>query len=157
LRRINSGVAVFAVRALDELVGRQLSTARFLSWVTGAFAVVALVLALIGIYGTLSYWVRRRTAEIGIRTALGANQSRVLRLVVGQAMLLTGIGLVTGVVLAAALGRFVQTQLYAVQPIDWISFAGTAVVMIAAALIASLAPAMRALRVNPIVALRSDA
>jgi predicted permease len=157
LRRINSGVAVFAVRALDELVERQLSTARFLSWVTGAFAVVALVLALIGIYGTLSYWVRRRTAEIGIRTALGANQSRVLRLVVGQAMLLTGIGLVTGVVLAAALGRFVQTQLYAVQPIDWISFAGTAVVMIAAALIASLAPAMRALRVNPIVALRSDA
>ena len=154
LRRINPAVAVFNVRPLSELVDAQLAAAKFLSWVTGSFAVIALTLALIGIYGTLSYWVRRRTAEIGLRAALGADRLRVLRLVVGQALTLTIIGVVIGAGLAAGLGRFIQTQLYDVQPIDWISFAGTAVVMILAALIASLAPAIRALRVNPIVALR---
>jgi predicted lysophospholipase L1 biosynthesis ABC-type transport system permease subunit len=154
LRRINPAVAVFNVRPLSELVDAQLAAAKFLSWVTGSFAVVALTLALIGIYGTLSYWVRRRTAEIGLRAALGADRSRVLQLVVGQALTLTIIGVVIGAVLAAGLSRFIQTQLYDVQAIDWISFAGTAAVMIVAALIASLAPAIRALRVNPIVALR---
>jgi predicted permease len=157
LKRLNPGVAVFSVRPLDDLVDQQLATAKFLSWVTGAFAVVALTLALIGIYGTLSYWVRRRTAEIGIRAALGADRLRVLRLVVGQAMLLTIIGVAGGVLLAAALSRLIQTQLYAVQPVDWVSFLTTGALMIAAALVASLAPAIRALRVNPIVALRSDA
>jgi putative ABC transport system permease protein len=157
LRRIDPAVAVFAVRPLAELVDQQLATAKFLSWLTGAFAVLALTLALIGIYGTLSYWVRRRTSEIGIRAALGANRRRVLGLVVGQAMLLTATGVIIGVVLAAALARLMQTQLYAVQAIDWLSFAGTSVLMVTAALIASLAPAIRALRVNPIVALRSDA
>ncbi len=154
LRRINPAVAVFNVRPLSELVDAQLAAAKFLSWVTGSFAVVALTLALIGIYGTLSYWVRRRTAEIGLRAALGADRSRVLRLVVGQALTLTIIGVVIGAGLAAGLSRFIQTQLYDVQAIDWISFAGTAAVMIVAALVASLAPAIRALRVNPIVALR---
>jgi putative ABC transport system permease protein len=157
LRRINPAVAVFDVQSLSELVDAQLAAAKFLSWVTGAFAVVALTLALIGIYGTLSYWVRRRTAEIGIRAALGADRSRVLGLVVGQAMTLTMIGVVMGAMLAAALGRFVQTQLFAVQPIDWVSFAGTAAVMVLAALIASVAPAIRALRIDPMVALRADA
>jgi ABC-type antimicrobial peptide transport system permease subunit len=157
LSRINPAVAVFAVRPLAELVDQQLATAKFLSWVTGAFAVLALTLALIGIYGTLSYWVRRRTSEIGIRAALGASRGRTLGLVVSQAMLLTATGVIIGVVLAAALARVVQTQLYAVQAIDWLSFVGTGVLMVTAALIASLAPAIRALRVNPIVALRSDA
>jgi predicted permease len=156
LQRINPGVAVFNVQPLRDLVDAQLAAAKFLSWVTGAFAVVALTLAVIGIYGTLAYWVRRRTAEIGIRTALGADRSRVLGLVVGQAMTLTAIGLVVGALLAAGLGRFVETQLYAVQPIDWMSFAATAAVTVLAALIASVAPAMRALRVDPMLALRAD-
>jgi putative ABC transport system permease protein len=154
LRRINPSVAVFRVRPLSELVAAQLSTAKFLSWVTGSFAAIALTLAVIGIYGTLAYWVRRRTAEIGIRAALGADRMQVLRLVVGQAMMLTGIGVVAGVVLAVAFGRLIQTQLYAVQSIDWVSFAATILVMLVAALIASLSPAIRALRVNPMIALR---
>jgi predicted permease len=155
LRRINPGVAVFNVQPLSGLVDTQLSAAKFLSWVTGTFALVALTLAILGIYGTLSYWVRRRRTEIGIRAALGANRSRVLTLVVGQAMVLAAIGVVVGAALAAALGGFVQSQLYGVQAIDWLSFAATAGVMLVAALIASMAPAIRALRVNPIVALRS--
>jgi putative ABC transport system permease protein len=155
LRRINPAVAVFNVRPLSELVDAQLSAAKFLSWVTGAFAVVALALALIGIYGTLSYWVRRRTSEIGIRTALGAGRFEVLRLVVGQSLSLTAVGVAIGAALAAGLGRVIQSQLYAVSAIDWMAFGGTAVLMLMAALVASLAPAIRALRVNPIIALRN--
>jgi predicted permease len=155
LRRIDPGVAVFNVQPLGDLVDAQLSAARFLSWITGAFAALALSLSVLGISGTLSYWVKRRTAEIGIRTALGASRSRVLTLVVGQAMMLAAIGVIVGSVLALALGRVIASQLYAVEPIDWLSFAGTMALMLAAALMASLAPAVRALRVDPLAALRS--
>lgn len=157
LRRSAPGVAVYNVQPLQELVDGQLAAARFLSWLTGAFAAVALTLVVIGIYGTLAYWVRRRTAEIGIRSALGADRRRLLGLVLGQALAMTVIGVAVGALVAAGLGRFVQNQLYAVQTIDWVSFVGTAVVMLVAATIASLAPAFRALRVDPIVALRSGA
>jgi putative ABC transport system permease protein len=149
------GVAVFNARALDSLVAAQLAPARFLSWLTGAFATVALTLAVIGIYGMLSYWVRRRTSEIGIRAALGANQSRLLSLVVGQALAMAAVGVLVGAILAAGLTRLIETQLYAVRPMDWVSFVVTAAVMLLAAMAASLAPALRALRLNPIVALRS--
>ena len=103
----------------------------------------------------LSYWVRRRTAEIGIRAALGANRASLLGLVVGQALAMAAIGVGVGAALAAGLTRFIETQLYAVQPMDWMSFGGTAAVMLTAAVVASLAPALKALRLDPIVALRS--
>jgi len=154
LQRAEPGVAVFNAQPLAALVATQLAPARFLSWLTSAFAAMALALAIIGIYGMLSYSVRRRTAEIGIRAALGANRSRVLALVVGQAMTMATIGVACGAALAAALTRFIDAQLYGVSPMDWLSFGGTAVLMLAAAMIASLAPAVRALRLDPIVALR---
>lgn len=157
LQKAEPGVAVFNVQSLESLVATQLAPARFLSWLTGAFAVIALTLAIIGIYGMLSYWVRRRTAEIGIRAALGANRTRLLGLVVGQALAMAAIGVGLGAALAAGLTRFIETQLYAVQAMDWVSFGGTAAIMLTAALIASLAPALRALRLNPIAALRSGA
>ena len=157
LQRAEPGIAVFNVQSLDSLVATQLAPARFLSWLTGAFAAIALTLAIIGIYGMLSYWVRRRTGEIGIRAALGANRTRLLALVVGQALVMAVIGVAIGAGLAAGLTQFIETQLYAVQPIDWISFTATAIVMIAAAIAASLAPALRALRLDPVVALRSTA
>jgi predicted permease len=151
------GVAVFNAQTLDSLVATQLAPARFLSWLTGAFALVALTLAVIGIYGMLSYWVRRRTSEIGIRAALGANHTRLLSLVVGQAMSMAALGVLVGAALAAALTRLIESQLYAVQAMDWISFVTTAAVMLLAAIAASLAPALRALRLNPITALRTTA
>jgi ABC-type antimicrobial peptide transport system permease subunit len=157
LQRAEPGIAVFNVQSLDSLVADQLAPARFLSWLTGAFAAIALTLAIIGIYGMLSYWVRRRTGEIGIRAALGANRTRLLGLVVGQALVMAVIGVAIGAVLAAGLAQFIETQLYAVQPIDWFSFTATAIVMITAAIAASLAPALRALRLDPVVALRSSA
>jgi predicted permease len=157
VQRAEPGVAIFNVQSLETLVATQLAPARFLSWLTGAFAAIALTLAVIGIYGMLSYWVRRRTAEIGIRAALGADRTRLLSLVVGQALVMAVVGVGLGAVLAAVLTRFIETQLYSVQPMDWVSFAATGAIMLTAATIASLAPALRTLRLNPIVALRAGA
>jgi putative ABC transport system permease protein len=156
LKQAEPAVAIFSSRTIDTLVATQLAPARFLSWLTGSFATVALALAVIGLYGMLSYWVRRRTAEIGIRAALGADRSRLLLLVVGQAMTMAVIGVTVGAVLAAFLTRYIETTLYAVQAMDWVSFIGTAALMLVAAIAASLAPALRALRLDPVVALRSN-
>ena len=155
VQRIEPAVAVFNIQSLDSLVATQLAPARFLSWLTGAFGAIALTLAVIGIYGMLSYWVRRRTSEIGIRAALGADRTRLLSLIVGQALTMAAVGVTAGAVLAAILTRFIETQLYGVQPMDWVSFAMTAAVMMTAAFVASLAPALRALKLNPIIALRA--
>jgi predicted permease len=157
LRKVDAGTAVFNVRTLDTVVATQLAPARFLSWLTGSFATVALALAVIGLYGMLSYWVRRRTAEIGIRAALGANRRRLLSLVVGQALAMAFIGLALGAALAVVLTRFIEASLFGVQTMDWVSFAFTAAIMMAAATVASVAPAIRALRLDPVVALRSGA
>ena len=156
MSRREPGLAVFAVQQLDELVSQQLAASRFLTWLTGVFAVTALVLAIIGIYGLLAYWVGQRTREIGLRAALGAGRGQLIGLVVGQGVTLAAVGVVAGGLAAAGLGRFVETQLYAVRPLDVASFAATAGVMIGTAFIASLVPAFRALRVDPISALRGE-
>ncbi len=156
MRRQDAGVAVFTPQPLGELVDQQLAASRFLTWLTGVFAGTALTLAIIGIYGLLAYWVGQRTREIGVRAALGANRGQLMGLVVGQGLMLAMIGVVAGGVAAAMLGRFVETQLYSVQPLDIVSFAATAGVMIATAFIASLVPALRTLRIDPINALRGE-
>jgi hypothetical protein len=156
LGRREPGAAVFLVRPLSDLVAGQLAASRFLTWLTGVFAATALTLAIIGIYGLLAYSVGRRTREIGVRAALGAGHGRLIRLVVGQGVVLAAIGVAAGAVTAAALGRFVETQLYAVRPLDVASYAATAGIMIGTAFLASLVPALRALRIDPITALRGD-
>ncbi len=156
LRRRDAGVAVFTPQPLSTLVNQQLASSRFLTWLTSVFAATALTLAIIGIYGLLAYWVGQRTREIGVRAALGANRGQLMGLVVGQGLMLALIGVVAGGVAAAVLGRFVETQLYAVQPLDIVSFAATAGVMIATAFIASVVPALRTLRIDPINALRGE-
>ena len=156
MRRRERGVAVFGAQSMRALVDQQLSSSRFLTWLTSVFAVTALTLAIIGIYGLLAYWVGQRTREIGVRAALGANRSQLVSLVVGQGLTLAVIGVVAGGVAAAALGRFVETQLYSVKALDIVSFAATAGVMIATAFFASVIPALRALRIDPINALRGE-
>jgi predicted permease len=156
MRRRDAGIAVFTPQPLSDLVDQQLAASRFLTWLTGVFAATALTLAIIGIYGLLAYWVGQRTREIGVRAALGANRSQLMGLVVGQGLLLAAIGVAAGGAAAALLGRFVETQLYSVQPLDIASFAATAGVMIATAFIASVVPALRALRIDPINALRGE-
>jgi predicted permease len=156
MRRRDAGIAVFATQPLTDLVDQQLAASRFLTWLTGVFAATALTLAIIGIYGLLAYWVGQRTREIGVRAALGANRGQLMGLVVGQGLTLATIGVAAGGFAAAGLGRFVETQLYAVQPLDIVSFAVTAGVMIATTFIASVVPALRTLRIDPINALRGE-
>jgi predicted permease len=156
MRRRHAGVAVFTPQPLSTLVEQQLAASRFLTWLTGVFAGTALTLAIIGIYGLLAYWVGQRTREIGVRAALGANRGQLMGLVVGQGLMLALIGVVTGGLAAIGLGRFVETQLYSVQPFDIVSFAATAGVMILTAFIASVIPALRTLRIDPINALRGE-
>ena len=156
MRRQDAGTAVFTPQPLTDLVDQQLAASRFLTWLTSVFAGTALTLAIIAIYGLLAYWVGQRTREIGVRAALGANRSQLMGLVVGQGLTLALIGVIAGGVAAAVLGRFVETQLYSVQPLDIVSFAMTAGVMIATAFIASVVPALRTLRIDPINALRGE-
>ena len=156
MRRREPGIAVFAAQPLRDLVDHQLAASRFLTWLTGVFAATALTLAIIGIYGLLAYWVGQRTREIGVRAALGANRSQLMGMVIGQGLMLALLGVVAGGLAAAGLGRFVETQLYAVSPFDIASFAATGGVMILTAFIASLVPALRALRIDPINALRGE-
>ena len=156
MRRREPGVAIFGAQSMRTLVDQQLSASRFLTWLTSVFALTALTLAIIGIYGLLAYWVGQRTREIGVRAALGANRSQLMGLVVGQGLMLAVIGVVAGAVAAVMLGRFVETQLYAVKALDVVSFAATAGVMIATAFFASVIPALRALRIDPINALRGE-
>jgi len=122
----------------------------------GAFGSLALLLATVGIYGVASFAVARRTREIGISAALGAQRGDVLRLVVGESMRRVGIGLVVGLLGALGLGRVLASQLYGVGAVDPVTFTLTPLILGAVALIASWVPARRAARVDPLVALRSD-
>jgi len=120
------------------------------------FALVALVLAGVGIHGVMSYAVLQRTREIGLRMALGAHARDVLRMIVGQGLRLTLIGLGLGLAAALALRRLVAGMLYGVEPSDPATLAGVALLLLAVALLACLAPTRRAVRVDPAVALRHE-
>jgi ABC-type antimicrobial peptide transport system permease subunit len=122
----------------------------------GAFGSLALLLATVGIYGVASFAVARRTREIGIRAALGAQQRDVLRLVVGESMRRVAIGLVLGLAGALGLARMLASQLYGVGTVDPVTFILTPLILGGVALVASLVPARRAMRVDPLVALRAE-
>ena len=137
---------------------RTLATARprFRAVLVGAFAVLALTLAVVGVFGVLAYSVQQRTREFGVRIALGANASSVLRLVIESAGGVIGIGIAIGLMAAAVLSRSISTFLFGVQPLDPMTFVLVPLVLIATAAIAVAAPAWRAVRVNPAVAFRAE-
>jgi putative ABC transport system permease protein len=141
---------------MEGTLERASATPRFRTFLLTAFAVVALLLAAAGIYGVLAYSVSQRTAEIGVRVALGASRGDVLKSVVGQSAAFVGIGLALGVLLALGATRLMRDLLFEVTPSDPVVLAGVVTLMAAVALIACYAPSRRALRVEPAMALRAE-
>ena len=149
-------VPVAEIRQLTEVRDASISTDRFRTLLLGAFGVLALGLAVMGVYGVISYGVVQRTREIGIRVALGAQRPEILRLVIGEGMLTVAGGIAAGLVAGAALSRVLVTLLYQVKPWDPATFASIAVVIGGVALGACVLPARRALRVDPATTLRAE-
>jgi putative ABC transport system permease protein len=143
-------------QTMAELVSASVAKPRFNAFVLGAFAVVALALATVGIYGVMSHAVTQRTREIGIRIAIGAPPSRVLAAVLRQSLTLTGIGAAIGLLAAAAVSKYLKSMLFELTPLDPSTFAAVAVLFFVVALLAAYLPAARASRVDPLVALRHD-
>ncbi|MGI8481606.1 MAG: ADOP family duplicated permease, partial [Chthoniobacterales bacterium] len=156
LKTIDPSLPIVRPTTMNEIVAQSLGEQRLTMSLLGAFAGIALLLALVGIYGAVAYTVEQRTGEIGVRMALGAQTKDVLRLVVKQGMTQVIIGLVVGLAAAFGLGRFLSTQLYNVSAHNPALLGSAAVMLAAVALIACLLPARRATQVNPIQALRTE-
>ena len=140
---------------MNEIVAASLGPQRLTTGLLGAFAVVALVLAMVGIYGAVAYTVEMRAGEIGVRMALGARPADVMRLVIGQGMRPVLIGLFVGLAAALALGRLIAAQLFAISPHDPVLLAATLIALALVAIVACLVPAFRATRLDPVIALRA--
>ncbi len=156
VEELDSNLPVFQVATMDHLLGEQVANPRFNTLLLGVFAFVGLLLAALGVYGVVSYSVSERTHEIGIRMAMGAEKSSVLRMIVGRTLLLGLLGVGIGIGGALALTRYLQSLLYQIRPDDPLTFALAAAVLLAAALLASVLPARRATEVDPITALRYE-
>jgi ABC-type antimicrobial peptide transport system permease subunit len=135
---------MFNVRTMDDYVGASLGQSRFDALLLTLFAVLALALTMVGIYGVMAYTVAQRTREIGIRIALGASRSDVSRMILGRGFIITGLGLLIGTAGALGLTRFLSGFLYQVKPLDPLTFAAVPVLLGAISLAASYIPAWRA-------------
>ncbi len=156
LRARDPNLPFYDVRTLPEGIRQAMWEQRLYAWLMGAYSLIALVIAALGIYGVMAYRVAQRTQEIGIRMALGAPQSAVLRMVVGQGLRLTLLGLGLGLAGAFVVTRFMASLLFGVDPNDPPTFTGVALILGASALLASWLPAWRASRVDPMTALRHE-
>ena len=156
VRSLDPSLPVANVRLMDDVVGAALSTPRFTGILLGSFAVLALLLSAIGIYGVLSYLVSRRTREIGIRVAIGAGRAEVLRLILKSGLSLALIGIGIGIAFALWTSRLMSGLLHDVRPGDPVTFTAVGLMLTAVALVASLVPAWRATRVDPVVALKTE-
>jgi putative ABC transport system permease protein len=156
VQAVDPDLPVFDVAAMDQLVYRSASAPRFNTALLGVFAALALVLAAVGIYGVMSYAVAQRTHEIGVRVALGAEASDILRQVVGQGMLPAVIGIATGTAGAWGVTRFLSSLLFGVRPTDPMTFTLVPVILAAVGVLACLLPARRATKVDPVIALRYE-
>ncbi|HEY1339964.1 MAG TPA: ABC transporter permease [Bryobacteraceae bacterium] len=153
---VDGSQPVANIRTMVDMVSESLLPKRFVVAMLGVFAGMALLMAILGLYGVISYSVTQRTQEIGIRLALGAQRSEILSLVIGQGMRLAAIGAAGGLVISLAVSRLLRSELFEVSPFDPLTFTATALVLIGAALAASYVPARRATRTDPIDALRYE-
>jgi predicted permease len=156
LAQIDANIAVSDITTLRRIVDGSIWQERFFATLFGFFAALALVMAVVGLYGVVSYAVSQRTHEVGVRMALGASASGIRRMVLLTSGRMVGLGIATGLGAALVLGRLLRNQLYGVQPGDPVTFAGVAALLIAATLIATYIPARRATRIDPMLALREE-
>lgn len=152
----SGGIPMAAPKLLSGIVAESVASQRFLMILLSIFAAIALLLGTIGLYGVISYSVAQRTREMGIRTALGARRADLLKLIVGEGMRIVTIGLVVGLIAASALTRFLRAILFGVSASDPTALATVTILLAFVALAACFIPAMRASRVNPVIALRED-
>jgi putative ABC transport system permease protein len=153
---IDKDQPIFAISTMNQLVSDSVSTRTFTLILLGLFSGLALVLAAIGIYGVISYSVAQRTRDIGIRIALGASRRDVLQDILGLGLRLTVAGLILGLIGAFAVTRVLSSLLYGVHSTDALTFTSVSLVLIVVAVLASYLPARRAMRIDPIVALRYE-
>jgi putative ABC transport system permease protein len=156
IQAIDKNLPVFSIRTMDQLLGNSLAQRRLTMTLLISFATLALLLAAVGIYGVISYAVRQRTHELGIRMALGAQKSDVLRMILAQGLKLTLIGIVLGALAALILTRWMESLLFEVQPNDLLTLSAIALLLSLVALIACWVPARRATKVDPMIALRYE-
>jgi putative ABC transport system permease protein len=156
IRQSDPNLPVFNIRTLEEIRRNEFWQFAMYGWIFGTIGVIGVLLASIGVYGVLAFSVSQRTQEIGVRVTLGAGQRDVVKLIVGQGLVLTTTGVVIGLALAALGTPLTRSLLYQVSPFDPFSFAAVSVLLTAVALAASYVPARRALKVDPVVALRQE-
>jgi ABC-type antimicrobial peptide transport system permease subunit len=147
---------MYRVFTMEELAARSMGSLTFTMLMVGIAAGLALILGAVGLYGVLSYGVTRRTREIGVRMALGAEGGVVRRMVVAQGARVALVGVAVGVLASIGLTRYLENLLFGVEPLDVLTFSAVSVVMVGVALLASYLPARRASLVDPVVALRAE-
>jgi ABC-type antimicrobial peptide transport system permease subunit len=158
LHDVDAQLPMIQPQSLDQIASQSPSVffRRYPTYLIGSFAALAMALAMIGLYGLISYTVQQRTREIGIRVALGAGPRDIFGMVIGEGLRAALIGISGGVVAGLGLMRLLASVLYGVKPSDWITFSGVALTLLVVALLACSVPARRAMRVDPIVALRYE-
>ena len=156
VRAVDANAAVDGIKAMDDVVASSLGGPKFYFSLLGTFAAIAIILAVAGLYGVLSYSIEQRTREIGIRAALGSSSGSLVRLFAVQGFVLVVIGVVLGLAGGAAVTRLMTFMLYGTSPLDVVAWAGAAAIMVVAGLAAAVVPALRAARVDPLVAIQVE-
>ena len=158
LARVDPEVPLISVKTMDQITADSLSQPRLRAWLIGGFAAIALIMAALGIYALISYSVAQGTHDLGVRVALGANRGQIVRLVLTRGLLLTVGGLVPGLAGALVLARLLASfsLLFQVEPDDPWTFAAISLMLVLVALVAGLIPAVRASRIDPVMALRTE-
>jgi len=156
IREIDPSLPIFDLRTIDHQVNRLFTQERLFASLCSVFGLLALVLAAVGLYGLMSYTVLRRTSEIGLRMALGALPGDVLRMILRESFVFVGLGLVLGIAAALAASRLITTMLFGLKTSDPLTYAATAALLLLVALCATILPARRAAKVDPLVALRAE-
>ena len=156
MHELDPSITVFDVQTMSDRMNGSMARQRFATTMLGVFAAFALVLAVVGVYGVMSHLVAQGSHDIGVRMALGAERSGILLMVLRQGLELTGAGVVAGLLGAVALTRVMASLLFGVSTTDLVTFPAVPLVLIATAMLATYVPALRATRVDPVVALRDE-